>query len=143
MNTLLESLKSFLTTRTETLYKGQGLSVKLFESSLLISGKPDERIGSWAERYKNDLIAFKSENPVDITVIVEESQELDSTAFVYVLISKVGDTTALKEIKKIEKDRKGVYYFDIQDMPELEDFTNVSAISQLLQEKCESLFSIE
>lgn len=142
MNAIIESLKSFLPSRMEVLKKGDSLKVKQLKSSLIIVGNPDERIGSWVEHYKADLIAFKESNNVDMTVLVEESEQLDSAAFVYVIISKPGDTTGLEELKKIEKGRKGVHYFDIGQLPDLDDFTNYSALNRILMEKCSDVLEV-
>lgn len=143
MNTVIESLKSFLPARIKFFKNGEGLKVKQLESALIIVGNPDERIGSWVEHYKSDLIAFKEENNVDMTVLVEESDQLESPAFVYVIISKPGDNTSLNELKKIEKGRKGVHYFDITKLPSLEEFTNYSALTRILNEKCSVVLDVE
>ena len=144
MNTIIEALKPFLKSRMKYIPTGDGFTVNIpTESSLLIRGSKDERIGDWAENYKHDLADFGKVNNADVNVIVEKSEEMDSTAFVYVLISTKGDKSGLKEIKKMEKGRKGVYYFPISKLPDLSDYTNYSELSLYLLEKASDVIEVK
>ena len=144
MEEIIEALKPFIESNMNYIESGNGLKVSLLtDSSLLIRGSEDERIGDWVECYKKDLEEFGKTNNVDVNVIVEMSEELDSTAFVYVLIAKNGDKTGMKEIKRIEKGREGVYYFPISELPDLSDYTNYSALSEFLLWKASDVIEVK
>ena len=144
MKTVIEALKPFLDSRMDYIEAGDGLTVSILtEDSVIIRGSKDERIGDWVENYKADLADFGKDNNVDVNVIVEKSEELDSTAFVYVLFSKKGDKSGMKEIKRIEEGREGVYYFPISELPDLSDYTNYSALQQYLLWKCSDVFEVK
>ena len=144
MNTLIETLKAFLDSRMDGIDEGYGLTVSILtEGSLLIRGSKDERIGDWIENYQSDLVEFGKTSDADIDVVVEMSDELDSTAFVYVVISRKDDKSGLKKVKEIEKGRKGVYYFPISELPDLSDYTNYSALSRYLLEKCSDVLVVK
>lgn len=144
MKTVIEALKPFLDSRMDYIEAGDGLTVSILtEDSLIIRGSKDERIGDWVENYKADLADFGKDNNLDVNVIVEKSEELDSTAFVYVLLSKKGDKSGMKEIKRIEEGREGVYYFPISELPDLSDYTNYSALQQYLLWKCSDVFEVK
>lgn len=144
MKTIIEAVKSFIESNTKYIEEGNGLTVSLLtDNSLLIRGSKDERIGDWVENYQEDLAVFGKTNGANVDVIVEMSEELDSTAFVYVLISKKGDKSGMKKIKEIEKGRKGVYYFPISELPDLSDYTNYSALSRYLLEKSSEVIEVK
>lgn len=144
MKTVIEALKPFLDSRMDYIEAGDGLTVSILtEDSLIIRGSKDERIGDWVENYKADLADFGKDNNLDVNVIVEKSEELDSTAFVYVLLSKKGDKSGMKEIKRIEEGRECVYYFPISELPDLSDYTNYSALQQYLLWKCSDVFEVK
>lgn len=144
MKTIIEAVKSFIESNMKYIEEGNGLAVSLLtDNSLLIRGSKDERIGDWVENYQEDLAVFGKTNGADVDVIVEMSEELDSTAFVYVLISKKGDKSGMKKIKEIEKGRKGVYYFPISELPDLSDYTNYSALSRYLLEKSSEVIEVK
>lgn len=144
MKTIIEAVKSFIESNMKYIEEGNGLTVSLLtDNSLLIRGSKDERIGDWVENYQEDLAVFGKTNGADVDVIVEMSEELDSTAFVYVLISKKGDKSCMKKIKEIEKGRKGVYYFPISELPDLSDYTTYSALSRYLLEKSSEVIEVK
>lgn len=144
MEQIIEALKPFIESNMNYIESGNGLKVSLLtDNSLLIRGSEDERIGDWVECYKKNLEEFGKTNNADVNVIVEMSEELDSTAFVYVLIAKKGDKTGMKEIKRIEKGREGVYYFPISELPDLSDYTNYSALSEFLLWKASDVLEVK
>lgn len=144
MKTIIEAVKSFIESNMKYIEEGNGLTVSLLtDNSLLIRGSKDERIGDWVENYQEDLAVFGKTNGADVDVIVEMSEELDSTAFVYVLISKKGDKSGMKKINEVEKGRKGVYYFPISELPDLSDYTNYSALSRYLLEKSSEVIEVK
>ena len=133
MKTIIEALKTFIDTRMNYITNGDGLTISILTNdSLVIRGSKDERIGDWVECYKTDLEDFGKTNNADVSVIVEMSEEIDSEAFVYVLIAKKGDKSGLDEIKKIEEGREGVYIFPISELPCLRNFTNHSALNDYI-----------
>lgn len=143
MKTVIDALKAFIESNMNYIESGNGLTVSLLtEKSLAIRGSKDERIGDWVENYKAELAEFGKTNNADVDVVVEMSDELESTAFVYVIISKNGDKSGMKEIKRIEAGREGVYYFPISELPDLSDYTNYSALTQYLLEKCSDVFEV-
>lgn len=144
METVIEALKSFLESRVNYIETGNGLTVGLLtDNSIIIRGSKDERIGDWVECYKADLAAFGETNNADVDVVVEMSEELDSTAFVYVIISLKGNKSGMKEVKRIEKGRQGVYYFPISELPDLDDYTNYSALSQYVLWKASDVIEVK
>lgn len=144
MKTIIEALRTFIENNLKYIEEGNGLTVSLLtDNSLAIRGSKDERIGDWVENYKEDLVAFGKANNADVDVVVEMSEEPDSTVFVYVLISKKGDKSGMKEIKRIETGREGVYYFPISELPDLSDYTNYSTLTQYLLEKCSDVIEVK
>ena len=144
MEQIIEALKSFIESNMNYIKSVNGLKVSLLtDNSFLIYGNEDERIGDWVECYKKELEEFGKTNNVDVNVIVEMSEELDSDAFVYLLIAKNGDKTGMKVVKMIEEGREGVYYFPISELPDLSNYTNYSALSELLLCKASDVFVVK
>ncbi len=139
-----EILSNFIQTRLSTFEKGTGLCLtKLNNQNWVIKGDRDERIGSWVERYKADLSALASEHNFDVTAIIEKAKEPDSEALVYVLFAAKGDTTGLDEIKRIEANIPDVYYYSIDQLPDLDNFINWSSLSMMLLEKSAEIYRVK
>ena len=51
--------------------------------------------------------------------------------------------SSVKEIKRIEKGREGVYYFPISELPDLSDYTNYSALSEFLLWKASDVIEVK
>lgn len=133
MNTIREAIDTFISNHLDFLEFTDGLKVVLLtKSSYLIQGRDDDRIGEWVKHHQPDLIDIGKKHDLDIYVIIEQHDKLDTSPFVYVLISEKGDKSGILEVQRIETGRKGVFISDIDKMPYFDDFVKKSAMSKAI-----------
>lgn len=104
---------------------------ELSASSYIISGD-DCRLGKWVEHHQQAFIELAKHNNLDIHVLIEQMEQLDTSPGVYVIISAKGDKSGLYEVAKMEKGRDGVFISEIGCIPNFDEFIKRSALSKLM-----------